>query len=308
MDSLLAGTSSNGNTCEFPEDISQGNSQPRKKEQAGRLQRRLRGLKGLLTKDVTGCIDKIKHFKSKYPDEASETTSIQIDYIRDILASLERCHDRYTNLEKALEELKMLLCDTWEEEDDDELEKALDKLTQDHALYEAKYLKITRENDDTIERCKSILLASVPKVSNKTRTTGGGNQTAPPNTCFKPQSDLKPTYLARDCTLPEFITFTKTFIIYMNSAGTAIPRDAVFSHLRVYMDPWWYTELGHKGLDINTDLFNFPKIMDIVSREQFPIHSRRMRVFQLQQKADTMSFLREIMENIRLQKYRVAWV
>ena len=90
MDSLLAGTSSNGNTCEFPEDISQGNSQPRKKEQAGRLQRRLRGLKGLLTKDVTGCIDKIKHFKSKYPDEASETTSIQIDYVRDILAS----HDR----------------------------------------------------------------------------------------------------------------------------------------------------------------------------------------------------------------------
>ena len=127
MDSLLAGTSSNGNTCEFSEDISQGNSQPRKK--AGRLQQRLRGLKGLLTKDVTGCIDKIKYFKSKYPDEASETTSIQIDYIRDILASLERCHDRYTNLEKALEELKMLLCDTWEEEDD-ELEKVLDKLTR----------------------------------------------------------------------------------------------------------------------------------------------------------------------------------
>merc|ERR1712030_275530 len=44
-------------------------------------------------------------------------------------------------------------------------------------------------------------------------------------------------------------------------------------------DPWWYTELGHKGLDINTDLINFPKILDIVSREQFPIHSRRMRVF-----------------------------
>ena len=48
----------------------------------------------------------------------------------------------------------MLLCDTWEEEDDDELEKALDKLTQDHAIYETKYLKITRENDDTIKRCK----------------------------------------------------------------------------------------------------------------------------------------------------------
>ena len=90
MDSLLAGVS-NGNTCEFSEDNSQGNSQPRKKEEAGRLQRRLRGLKGLLTRDVTGCIDKIKHFKSKYPDDSSETTSVQIDYVKDILASLERC-------------------------------------------------------------------------------------------------------------------------------------------------------------------------------------------------------------------------
>ena len=78
MDSLLAGVS-NGNTCEFSEDNSQGNSQPRKKEEAGRLQRRLRGLKGLLTRDVTSCIDKIKHFKSKYPDNSTETTTVQID-------------------------------------------------------------------------------------------------------------------------------------------------------------------------------------------------------------------------------------
>ena len=87
----------------------------------------------------------------------------------------------------------------------------------------------------------------------------------------------------------------------MNSAGSPIP---IYFHLRVYMDPWWYAELGHKGLDINTDLLNFPKIMDIVSREQFPIHSRRMRVFKSEQKGDTMSFLREIIENIRLADWR----
>ena len=124
MDSLLAWVS-NENTCEFSEDNSQGNSQPRMKEEAGRLQRRLRNLKGLLTKDVTGCIDKIKHFKTKYPDDSTETTTVQIDYVKDILASLERCQDRYTNLERALEDLKMLLCDTWEDEDAGELEKAL---------------------------------------------------------------------------------------------------------------------------------------------------------------------------------------
>ena len=61
-----------------------------------------------------------------------------------------------------------MLFDTWEGEDD-ELETALDKLTQDLVIYETKYLKIACENDETIERCKSILLASKPKVSNRTQ-------------------------------------------------------------------------------------------------------------------------------------------
>ena len=159
---------------------------------------------------------------------------------------------------------------------------------------------MNRDHNDTVERCKSIIISSIPKpATNKNRTTGGA-QTAPLNNCFKPQSDLKPAHLARDCTLPEFITFTKTFIICMNSAGTPIPKEAVYSILRVYMDPWWYTDLGHKGLDINTDLSKFPKIMDIALREHFPIHSRRMRVFRTEQKGDSMSFLREIIDNMKL--------
>ena len=86
MDSLLA--VSNGNTCEFTEDNSQGPSQPRMKEEAGRLQQRLRNLKGLLTKDVTACIDKIRHFKPKYPNNSTEITTVQIDYAKDISDNL----------------------------------------------------------------------------------------------------------------------------------------------------------------------------------------------------------------------------
>ena len=86
MDSLLA--VSNGNTCEFTEEGSQGTSQPRMKEEAGRLQRRLRNLKGLLTKDGTACVDKIRHFKTKYPDNGTEITTVQIDYAKDISNAL----------------------------------------------------------------------------------------------------------------------------------------------------------------------------------------------------------------------------
>ena len=159
MDSLLVGNS-------------QGTSQPKMKEEAGRLQRKIRKLKKLLTKEITACIDKIGHFKTKYPDNFSETT-VQIDYAESILCSVDRCRLGFTNLEKALEDLKMLLWDMWEGEDD-KLETAQDKLTQDLVIYETKYLQIARENDETIERCNSLLLAFKPKVSNKTQENETG--------------------------------------------------------------------------------------------------------------------------------------
>ena len=58
---------SHGNTMEFPEPgDSQGFSQTRAREEAGRLQKSLRNLKGILTKEVNQCNDKIAHFKSKF--------------------------------------------------------------------------------------------------------------------------------------------------------------------------------------------------------------------------------------------------
>ena len=300
VDSLLASVSTNGNTIELSASDNGQGLLPRKKEEVGRLQRRVRTFKGNLTTAITSFINRINYYKNKYPtDDETEIPSVKIDYARDILTSQDRATDRYIKLENSLDELRNLVSDTWEDEEE-ELETALAKLTSEFLPYETNYLKMNRDHDDIVERCKALLIASIPKpVTTKTRTTGGA-QTAPLNNCFKPQSDLKPAHLARDCSLPEFITFTKTFMIYMNSAGTSIPKEAVYSHLRVYMDPWWFTDLGHKGLDINTDLLKFPKIMDIASREHFPIHSRRMRVFRTEQKGDSMSFLREIIENVKL--------
>ena len=40
--------------------------------------------------------------------------------------------------------------------------------------------------------------------------------------------------------------------------------------------------------------------MDNAARVHFPIHARRMKVFSSSQKGDTMSFLREIMESIKM--------
>merc|ERR1712030_26659 len=70
-----------------------------------------------------------------------------------------RAHDRYTKLERDMEELEVLWVDNWEDEED-KLEEALEKLYSDHVAYETKYLKMTRDHDNTIEQCKSILAHS----------------------------------------------------------------------------------------------------------------------------------------------------
>ena len=131
MESLLT----NGNTMEFSEDSSQGLTQPRLKEEAGRLQRSLRNLKGLLTQEINASNDKIGHFKLRYSDDSTEITTVQIGYAQNIIDNHTRCQIRFVNLEKALEKLRQIQCDIWEG-DDEELDAVVDKLNQDLVSYE----------------------------------------------------------------------------------------------------------------------------------------------------------------------------
>ena len=206
---------------------SQGDT-PRKKEEVGRLQRRVRTFKGSLTFAITSFVSRITYYKNKYPkDDEVELISIKIDYARDILKAQDRATDRYIKLENALDELRNLLSDTWDQ-NEDELETALCKHTSEFLKYEKDFLEMNRENDATVERCKALLIKSAlvnqsqsetAPVTNETRSTGGARA----QLTFKPQSDLKPAFLAKDCSLIEFTTFTKAYIIYMNSSATPIP-------------------------------------------------------------------------------------
>ena len=137
MDSSLA---INGNTMEFPEDNSQGLSQPRAREEAGRLQRSLQNLKGLLTREVNNCNDKINHFKLRFSDDYTTVTVVKIGYAQNILDNHNRCSIRFLNLKRALEKLRELECNTWEGSDE-ELDAVLEKLNQDLISYENQYKK-----------------------------------------------------------------------------------------------------------------------------------------------------------------------
>ena len=66
VDSLLA-LSSQSNTIELTE-TGQGET-PRKKEEVGRLQRRVRTFKGNLTTAIAGFVSRITYYKTKYSVE-----------------------------------------------------------------------------------------------------------------------------------------------------------------------------------------------------------------------------------------------
>ena len=77
---LLASQVSNGNTIEFPDtgDSQGGLSQPRTRAETGRLQRSLRNLKSLITRDVNQCKEELAHFKLKYEGDYIIVTNAKL--------------------------------------------------------------------------------------------------------------------------------------------------------------------------------------------------------------------------------------
>ena len=114
-------------------------------------------------------------------------------------------------------------------------------------MCEKQFNDVKEDNDELFATCETLTAAA--KQPTIRRPQAGPSITP---MAFKPQTDLKPTFLIRDCTLPEFNKFTETFITYINSSGSAVPAEAIYSNLRVHMDPYWFTELIGAGLKIQT--------------------------------------------------------
>ena len=86
--------------------------------------------------------------------------------------------------------MRDLECATWLGTDED-LDGVLNKLTQDSITYGDQCTKLQRDN---------LIAASKPAVVTRPRNTGEGIPANQPNINFKPSSELKPSFLVRDCT------------------------------------------------------------------------------------------------------------
>ena len=82
------------------------------KANANRLSRRLHSLKGLLTKEVTYCTQKVKHFRTLM-DATQPQTQMMVEYARNILDNFTRCQTKQAELEEGLVELVELKTEIW---------------------------------------------------------------------------------------------------------------------------------------------------------------------------------------------------
>ena len=129
-------------------------------------------------------------------------TVVKTDYARGILDCHTRCKTRYQNLEKGLSDLRELECESWGGSDE-ELDEILTKLDNDSVVCEKQFNDVKRDNVEIFNTYETLTAAAKPPTTR--RPQAGPSITQP--MAFKPQTDLKPTFLIKDCTLLEFIKF-----------------------------------------------------------------------------------------------------
>merc|ERR1712215_611434 len=121
---------------------------------------------------------------------------------------------------------------------------------------------------------------------------------------FKPQPEIKPQILGKECQLLEFSTWAKNFCSYIKSPPFDLPEGAINDNIRVCMDSSWYVELEEKGIKNNTTIGELTTLLQKVAMAKFPIHQRRVDVFECKQKTDSKAFLRELTERVRMADWK----
>ena len=141
----------------------------------------------------------------------------------------------------------------------------------------------------------------ITSSSGKAQTSRQAQATNPNITAgFKPNQDLKPLYLIKDCTLTELNKFIDSFTNYIKSSSTVIPTEALWGQVSVNMDAYWFTELKDQGFSRDTNLGSFLQQIEMVALIKFPVHQRRMNIFAAKPNGDSLTFLRELAEHIRV--------
>ena len=174
---------------------------------------------------------------------------MMVEYARDILDNFTRSQTRQAEVEKGIVDLVQMRTEVWDINDETGLTAFISEQDAESDLYYTKVEKIRSENLVIFKKCKSIIAPAPAQTSRLTPATNPNITTG-----FKPNQDLKPLYLIKDCTLTELNKFIDSFTNYIKSSSTIIPAEALWGQVSVNMDAYWFTELKEQGFSRETNL------------------------------------------------------
>ena len=137
---------------------------------AGRLTIKLRSLKGLLTREINFCKQKITHFRTLMAS-TQQRTFLMTEYARSVLECHARCKTKWVEVDKGFADLKALKIETWDKKDDEGLEQFLTLLNTD---YDACYQKVTEVQDSNMEifeKCWTLTALTTPHTMREIQGT-----------------------------------------------------------------------------------------------------------------------------------------
>ena len=214
FESMLGSSSSSSSVMDTRGDLQT------RKDTASRTLRQVGTCKGMFTKEIKKLKSTADYFLVKTTDlTADQINSPDVSLIncaQSFLDSLDRLIAKFIDMATQLDDWKKQITDIWEDTDD-KLIETIDKQDEAFAKYDKEYVDVTRKYEKVLDTCKQI--------SNHASRAQTITENAPPSTnesrpivtktqgVFRPQPDLKPVFLAKDCNLIEFVEFGKVLIL-----------------------------------------------------------------------------------------------
>ena len=197
------------------------------------LERQSMGIAGRLTRDIDTLKAKMRAYEKEFPSDCTPQNDRQLQDAKDLVDLLAIVTDGYKSIVKLQNDIITCVCTSIYLQDIDienEIAKAQDLLeTYQNTFNKFKQDKVfskTRDRADVyIKACKNrptnsqVISNSAPNV-NKVPV-------------FKPQPELKPQILGKECQLLEFSTWAKNFCSYIKSSPFELPEGAIDDNIRV---------------------------------------------------------------------------
>ena len=100
-----------------------------------------------------------------------QLTQLMLEYPQDLLDCYARCQAKYAEVDNGFADMKALKTETWDEDDDEGLEKFLTGLdTESDACYQ-KVNEVQSNHMKTFERCMTLLTPTTPHTLKETQAT-----------------------------------------------------------------------------------------------------------------------------------------